>query len=617
MFSMQDTLQENVSQLKFLIEKNIKQLNYDTAEWFAELLYSELYHLKNDSLEKLNSVYYYSLVLYLKRDYLTSMSLVKPLKNLHLGCSYIFARCALDKSNTGGNEIYIESIQSLLSLREQWDSLDSSDLYAFPESSTIYHLLGRLYLKINQNLDSTNWFSKSLKLDPYLYDSVYYLCTMQADLKILKLFKSSRGKRKSNAVYKPQTPFKVPSRLSSNSSVHINSINPNNSNTSSLLTYTNTNSNGAVPSSPSVMMRSKFIHPHQSANTPSKLSSKFNVQSLSIANLSTTHKPLDKLIYWLLKAFKSFCRYDSYKAIRILNTQLPNHIINEMPWCISLLGKLHFEIVNYDMSFSYFQKLHELQPTRFRDMDIYSTLLWHLNDKIRLSHLCHELMSFDDHNPITWCCMGNLFSLNKDHDESIKSLKKAVQLNSEFTYAYTLRGHEYLNNDAFDQAKTCYRKSLSIQPLHYNAHYGLGMTCIKLGQYEEALLHFEKARSINPINVILNCCCGVALERLGHQDTALEFYELACQLQPSSSLALFKKSQLLFNLGQYSNSLQTFEKLENLTPNEPSVHFFLGQLYQIVGRKNDAIKQFTIAMNLDPKANQLIKEALEKCHEQG
>ena len=49
---------------------------------------------------------------------------------------------------------------------------------------------------------------------------------------------------------------------------------------------------------------------------------------------------------------------------------------------------------------------------------------------------------------------------------------------------------------------------------------------------------------------------------------------------------------------------------------EATVHFLLGQLYHIVGRKKDAIKEFTVAMNLDPKGNQLIKDALEKCHQQ-
>lgn len=70
-------------------------------------------------------------------------------------------------------------------------------------------------------------------------------------------------------------------------------------------------------------------------------------------------------------------------------------------------------------------------------------------------------------------------------------------------------------------------------------------------------------------------------------------------------------------MGQYSSALQNFEKLETLTPDEAHVHFLLGHLYQIVGKKQDAMNQYTIAMNLDPKGSQLIKEAMEKCHEQG
>lgn len=39
--------------------------------------------------------------------------------------------------------------------------------------------------------------------------------------------------------------------------------------------------------------------------------------------------------------------------------------------------------------------------------------------------------------------MGNCYSLQKDHETALKNFQRAVQLNSKFTYAHTLCGHEY------------------------------------------------------------------------------------------------------------------------------------------------------------------------------
>lgn len=309
------------------------------------------------------------------------------------------------------------------------------------------------------------------------------------------------------------------------------------------------------------------------------------------------------------KGYKAMCRYDCFKAIRILSA-LPKHHLNT-PWVLSKLGRLHFEIVNYEESKNYFTKLRKLDNTRIEDMEYYSTLLWHLHEDLELCYLAHELQNIERNSPQTWVAIGNLFSLKREPDEAIKCFQRATQLDSNFAYAFTLQGHEYVSNDAYESALESFRSALLLDPRHYNALYGIGMVYLKLGDFSKAEFHFRKAVDINPVNVILICCVGMMLEKQGRRDFALKQYELACKIQPLSALALFKKAQLLFAMEQYHDSLVAFEHLTTLAPDEASVHFLLGQLYKMCDRKNDAIKQFTIALNLDPKGSHLVKDALE------
>ena len=327
-------------------------------------------------------------------------------------------------------------------------------------------------------------------------------------------------------------------------------------------------------------------------------------------------KEFQMLFYIFTKVLKTSSQYNSYNAIRIMNRQLPSHILNNMPWCQAQLGKLHFEIVNYDMSLTYFTNLRRLQPTRLKDLEIFSTLLWHLEDKVNLSNLSSELLEMYPNSPETWCVLGNYFSLQKDHDQSIKALEKSTHIDPRFAYAYTLLGHEYANNESFDIAKTYYRKALACDPQHYNAYYGLGSCASQLGKFEEALLYFEKARMINPVNVVLICCCGTELEKLYHNEMALKYYEMACKLGPKSVLAKYRRAELLFTMNRYSVALGQFEELIKLDLENPNLHFMLGKILQALGRKKDAIREYTIALHLDPKGNQFVIDALESCHMQ-
>lgn len=337
-----------------------------------------------------------------------------------------------------------------------------------------------------------------------------------------------------------------------------------------------------------------------------------NNQASSVSILKEIEQ-CDKLLFKLYlifaKGFKSMCKYDCYKAIRLLES-LPEWEKNT-PWVLSKLGKLHYEIVNYKQSEYFFIKLRNLDRTRLEDMEYFSTLLWHLHRKVELTYLANELYNLNPDSPITWCAIGNLFSLTREPDEAIKAFNKAIKLDDQFTYAYTLKGHEFFSNDNYEMALENFRISLLIDSRHYNAFYGIGMVYVNLGDYQKADFHFRKAVSINPINIILICCVGMVLEKLNKKNLALRQYELAGKLQPLNPLPMFKKAQLLFSMEQFPQALKLFEVLKDLAPDEASIHYLLGQLYNIQNDRFQAIREFTIALNLDPKGNYLIREAME------
>jgi anaphase-promoting complex subunit 3 len=102
-------------------------------------------------------------------------------------------------------------------------------------------------------------------------------------------------------------------------------------------------------------------------------------------------------------------------------------------------------------------------------MDLYSTALWHLKRESKLSYLAQDLLSINRQSPIAWCVAGNAFSLQKEHENALKSFERALQLNPDYTYAHNLCGHEHHANEAFDKALLHFRNAIRSNPRLYNA----------------------------------------------------------------------------------------------------------------------------------------------------
>lgn len=181
----------------------------------------------------------------------------------------------------------------------------------------------------------------------------------------------------------------------------------------------------------------------------------------------------------------------------------------ETPWVLAQMGRAHYEQASYGEAERHFKKLRAMSHARLEDMEIYSTVLWHLKNEVELSFLAHELVDVDRLSPQAWCAIGNTFSLQRDHDAALRCFGRATQVEPHFAYAFTLQGHEHVANEEYDKAMTAYRNAVHVDNRHYNAWYGLGNVYEKMGQFEVAQSHFCIAIRINPTNPVLICCLGV------------------------------------------------------------------------------------------------------------
>ena len=66
--------------------------------------------------------------------------------------------------------------------------------------------------------------------------------------------------------------------------------------------------------------------------------------------------------------------------------------------------------------------------------------------------------------------VGNLFSLQKERAQALTCFRRAAQMDPSCAYAYTLSGHETIDED-LDKAIAFFQSALRADPRHYNAWY--------------------------------------------------------------------------------------------------------------------------------------------------
>jgi len=173
-------------------------------------------------------------------------------------------------------------------------------------------------------------------------------------------------------------------------------------------------------------------------------------------------------------------------------------------------------------------------------MEVYSTLLWHLQRTVQLSFLAQELLSIEPRSSQAWIAIGNTFSLQKERSQALTCFRRAQQLDPTCAYAFTLAGHEFIDED-LDKAILSFQMALRTDARHYNAwyvypgnfrchfwwsqalfgipaclscacfsiRYGLGTCYLRKSKIRMAEYHYRKAAEIHPNNAVLLGCVGM------------------------------------------------------------------------------------------------------------
>ncbi|CAH0045282.1 unnamed protein product [Clonostachys solani] len=478
----------------------------------------------------------------------------------HLGCSYVFALASLSQGN------YLEGISALERAKPHWQlrNRDASAPFApdpliqrfWPDCSAVNCLLAKLHRHNKDNKNAANHFTEALESDPLMWDALTSLCDIVRD----------RQKPAAAARPGPAQKRTLPQRKAA--------VSPT---------------------------------PTPETNPSAKLES---IRVEEIAERERTVQLLG-ILQSLGAAYHSLSKYEPRACLDAF-ASLPIEL-QATPWVLSKSARAQYELMDYKKAKQAFQALRKRAPSWIEDLEVYSTVLWHLKDEVLLSLLAHELTESHFQSPETWCAVGNSFSVCRSRDEAIKCFRRACQLSPQLPQAYSLLGYEHMEQEDYYEAIGAFQRAIRVEPRFYTAWVGLGRAYERLSRNDVALKHYLTAVEINSSNPIIYTYVARVLENLQKRRSAIEYLRRGIRLNPpplTMALIRMQRAGIYLYAGQPGAALEDLRAVALIAPDEPRVHLLLGQAYAMQGEdKAAALKSYTTALSLAPWSRE-IKDAM-------
>ena len=133
-------------------------------------------------------------------------------------------------------------------------------------------------------------------------------------------------------------------------------------------------------------------------------------------------------------------------------------------------------------------------------------------------------------------------AVQKDAEQQINDLNRAVELQSEKPDYLRLRAQHLAGKEKYDEALADIDRALEMDPDHAASHELRGMILLQLERYDDALASFDRASELEPDAALPYQHRGELYIKKGDTQSALEQLTKALEKQPQNLTALLVRA---------------------------------------------------------------------------
>lgn len=172
--------------------------------------------------------------------------------------------------------------------------------------------------------------------------------------------------------------------------------------------------------------------------------------------------------------------------------------------------------------------------------------------------------------------------------------------NAETAQYWSDQANGYFISGDFEKAAASYDKALELEPNITALWNSKGKALANLGRFDDAISCFRKSLDINASNLeSMNLEATALSQGLGENSQAVAIFDQILQINPSYYDALIGKGMALASEGDYSSSMSCFDAATQARPRDPIGWNNKGVVLREMGRYQDALTCFSRAIDLD------------------
>ena len=109
-------------------------------------------------------------------------------RGTHIGCAYVFAQACLSLGSYQEGAHALERLKAQWKGRNNWGKHTDTRRHPLPDAAAILCLLGHLHRAMEDGNKASEYFSESLKLNPFMWEAFTALCDLGVNVRTSKIF---------------------------------------------------------------------------------------------------------------------------------------------------------------------------------------------------------------------------------------------------------------------------------------------------------------------------------------------------------------------------------------------------------------------------------------------
>jgi len=174
------------------------------------------------------------------------------------------------------------------------------------------------------------------------------------------------------------------------------------------------------------------------------------------------------------------------------------------------------------------------------------------------------------------------------------------------------QGEDFFFAHAFDKAKDCFEKIISMDPKNFRACNNLGVIAFQEGYLDNAIFYFHKALSINKDHVESMENLGKGFEIKRDYREALKWYRKAISIGGKSVELLNSAGNCCVQLEDFSAAIELYTESIRLNSSQEIIKRLLREIKQVTGsNETDRIHQAPYTMSCRKACHEVVVAGME------